>query len=335
MDFRLVQADLRGGFLRTQQTQNDIDDYVEVDLSQESLLMPIISESEKFAVSDYDFQRMRKVHNRQRNLYLFPKVVMNADCVINIPKLKFHIKAGITCSLKNLVGVIGHKDYLPHFRLGGPAEGSDEYPGKHFAEPAYWEILHRSWQDTVAWRRTLLQQLSRVVGLPLSRNLKWQGSGGWHGNDTLWRTVLDINRAFFYYDPQSNSLADVPQRTYLTIIDGIIGGENNSPLAPAPRVAHCMIGGENPLVTDVAAATFMGLDFAKIPALSHAFDRFRYPLAEFDWKDVVVVVNGEPMSFEAFRKEGPMVAFTPSEGWQGAVESERAGILSHGVEYAQ
>ncbi|GEM_PF-5703185 len=28
-----------------------------------------------------------------------------------------HMKAEITCALKNFVGINGHKDYLPHFRL--------------------------------------------------------------------------------------------------------------------------------------------------------------------------------------------------------------------------
>jgi len=33
--------------------------------------------------------------------------------------LKLHRKAGITCALKNLIGINGNKEYLPHHRLGG------------------------------------------------------------------------------------------------------------------------------------------------------------------------------------------------------------------------
>ena len=328
MDFRLSQGYIRGGFLRTVESQNRIDDYVEVNLADESLLMPIISDWEKFAVSEYDFDRMRMAHNKDRNAYLFPKEVLNADCIINIPKLKFHIKAGITCSLKNLVGVIGHKDYLPHFRLGGPHKGSDEFPGKNFAEPAYWEILHWAWKEKVPWKKAFLQNFSRVIGLPMSRNLKWQGAGGWYGNDTLWRTVLDINRAFFYADGPSGLMTDTPQRKYLTIVDGIIGGENNSPLAPSPRPGHCVLAGMNPVAADLVAATFMGLDYKKIPALKHACDDFRHRLASFQPRDVRVVVNGGEASFDEFSARGPMVPFKPSEGWEGFVESDRAQTLS-------
>ena len=323
-DFRLVQARIRGGFVRDQESRNNVEDYLEVDLARESLLMPIIADWEKFAVSEYDFDRMRRVHNKDRNAYLFPKEVLSADCVINIPKLKFHLKAGITCSLKNLVGVIGHKDYLPHFRLGGPNEGSDEYPARNFAEPAYWGILHQAWKEQIPWKKALLQNASRVVGLPMSRNLKWQGAGGWHGNDTLWRTVLDINRAFFYWDVDSGRLAERPQRQYLTIIDGIIGGENNSPLAPSPRAAHCVIAGRSPVATDLVAAVYMGLDFQKIPVLSHSCDNFRYPLANYRPRDISVVVNGQETTFEDFSTRGPIFPFKPPEGWEGFVESARA-----------
>src|SRR5690606_2650770 len=48
--------------------------------------------------------------------------------VINLPKLKTHKKTGVTLSLKNLVGINGDKNWLPHHSLGSVGEGGDEFP---------------------------------------------------------------------------------------------------------------------------------------------------------------------------------------------------------------
>ena len=55
--------------------------------------------------------------------YLISRSAMDADVFINLPKLKTHKKVGVTLSLKNLVGINGDKNYLPHFCIGTPAEG--------------------------------------------------------------------------------------------------------------------------------------------------------------------------------------------------------------------
>ena len=48
-------------------------------------------------------------------------------------------------------------------------------------------------------------------------------SGNWHGNDTTWRMVLDLNRALRYGDGVG-VLHDEPQRRYFSVVDGIIAG---------------------------------------------------------------------------------------------------------------
>ncbi len=319
-DFRLVRAEMRRGVVREQFAQNSEEDYEEIDLAGESLLMPIIGDWQRFAVSNYDFDRMRRVHNEHKNAYLVPRAVLDADCVINLPKLKFHVKAGITCALKNMVGIIGHKDYLPHFRLGGPGRHSDEYPLKNRLEPVYWGLQHLLWQQGSGLPRAILAQFVRGVGIAIPRNLKWQGAGGWHGNDTLWRTILDINRAFLYYDPDTRALSAHPRRNYLALVDGLVGGEREGPLAPHPRRGNCLIGGVNPAAVDAVAATYMGLDHAAIPTTRHAFDRMSYPLTDFDADDIEVVVNDRAYRFGDFVDHGPCVPFTPSDGWRGHVE---------------
>ena len=53
---------------------------------------------------------------------------MKCDLFVNLPKLKTHKKTGITCSLKNFVGINGDKNWLPHHTEGVPANGGDEFP---------------------------------------------------------------------------------------------------------------------------------------------------------------------------------------------------------------
>ncbi len=48
--------------------------------------------------------------NKLKEFYL-PKTIVNADAVISIPKLKTHHWVGITCSMKNLFGVVPGRKY--------------------------------------------------------------------------------------------------------------------------------------------------------------------------------------------------------------------------------
>ena len=66
---------------------------------------------------------------------------LEADVIINLPKLKTHQKAGITCALKNLIGINGNKEYLPHHRIGGFELGGDCYPGSSDLKRAL-EFIH-------------------------------------------------------------------------------------------------------------------------------------------------------------------------------------------------
>ena len=59
--------------------------------------------------------------------YLLPASILKADVFINLPKLKTHRKAGITGAMKNLVGINGSKDWLPHHTAGPREDGGDEY----------------------------------------------------------------------------------------------------------------------------------------------------------------------------------------------------------------
>src|SRR5258708_5198301 len=82
----------------------------------------------KFYGADYDTDFTARHHSNGKHEYLLSRTAMDADVFINLPKLKTHKKVGLTVSLKNLVGINGDKNYLPHFCIGTPDEGGDEFP---------------------------------------------------------------------------------------------------------------------------------------------------------------------------------------------------------------
>src|SRR5262249_51801329 len=66
-------------------------------------------------------------HQPGRHIYEFSRSVLDADAIVSVPKLKTHKKAGITGAMKNFVGAVIRKEWLPHHRRGAPSVGGDEF----------------------------------------------------------------------------------------------------------------------------------------------------------------------------------------------------------------
>ncbi|MBU2623751.1 MAG: DUF362 domain-containing protein [Proteobacteria bacterium] len=304
-------------------------DYLEIDLGAESLLSDLQRQENpvSFGVADYPSWRMKDAHNASHNKYLFPKQVLEADAVINLPKLKTHSKAGFTCALKNLVGINGHKDYLPHFRYGPPKSNGDEYPDGGLLFDIINRISHQVWDCKNGWQKIIYSvtiKMLKGIYILLNRNgraaLTTMG-GGWHGNDTLWRTILDINRSFFYADAGGMLSQDhITQKNCFTLVDGIVGGEKLSPLLPSPKKTGFILAGFNPVAVDAVAATLMGLDFKKIKQINNAFAIARFPLAAFHPDAVELKSNFNCSSINDIIKNKVSVAFEPSPGYKGHIE---------------
>jgi uncharacterized protein (DUF362 family) len=325
-DFRLwALHDEGAGFSESgDRLQGDRDGYCEVDLGERSMLAPLEEQSDRFRVSMYDPDHMRRHHCAERHEYLIAKAVLSADVVINLPKLKTHRKVGMTAALKNLVGINGHKDWLPHHRLGSPGECGDEYP-------------HRSWLKRT--RTALEEGIYRRPGSsanPLRRfGMRLAGrlirdfarddilDGSWPGNDTCWRMVADLNRALLYADTQGR-MTDSVQRTTLTIVDAIVAGEGEGPMRPDARPCNLLVGGENPLAVDAALATLIGFDYRKLALIARSFEIGTWPLAEF--APAEVEVRSTDPRFDRLSVGAPHAAFRfrAPASWSGAVELDGA-----------
>ncbi len=129
-DFR--RTILAGNSLERQRSEGvrGLENFVLFDLKQDSLLDALAEDASKFRVTMYNPELLHRTHGAGRHQYLIAKEVIEANVLINLPKLKSHRKACVTGTLKNLVGINGNKEYLPHHRKGGSESGGDCYVGR-------------------------------------------------------------------------------------------------------------------------------------------------------------------------------------------------------------
>jgi uncharacterized protein (DUF362 family) len=320
-DFRRTTCVLTHGVRVAAENLQPEDQFVLFDLGRDSLLEPITRDDGAFRVTWYDPRLMARTHARGRHQYLIAKDVLDADVVINLPKLKTHKKAGVTCALKNLIGINGNKEYLPHHRIGGAASGGDCYPDDSYVKRAL---------ETIAdWRN---QTRSRAGGLvyyaltfALTRILRARGDrlgyeGSWSGNDTIWRTCLDLNRILLY-GRVDGGMAEQPQRRVLHVVDAVVAGQGDGPLAPRPLPLGMLFGGNNAAAVDWVAAHLLGYDARQVPLVREAFGRFKWPLASFAPSDVSLAGD--------FRQRDGWAALAELDvehpiGWRNAVRRRAA-----------
>ena len=322
LDFRKVvsQRDARGHIIAWREAPGDPAGYVEFDLAADSALAALGADSALFRVSNYEAADTQQYHQAASHRYVIARSVLDADVIVNVPKLKTHCKVGVTLGLKNFVGTVGRKQCLAHHREGGAGQGGDEYPGRSRLK-RWSERLERHIDGAPAGTRREVLKLAYRINERLIRTLGLNPvrDGGWHGNDTCWRMTLDLVR-IARYGRADGTLADTPQRPILTLLDGIMAGEGEGPLEAVARPTGALIGGLNPAQVDRAAARFMGFDPDRIPLLRGALQRARWPLADGDAGDLRY--NGEAVALGELARRRGGAPFAPPVGWIGHMEAE-------------
>ena len=203
---------------------------------------------------------------------LFIGGVVEADVIINLPKPKTHRLAGITGAMKNMIGCNTMKEYLPHHSMGGPGRG-DEYPKSGVIKSlqsflqnrfASCDIQHsiqaKIWRDCLLTVNISNKVLCRATGK------KDIVAGCWYGNDTIWRTIVDVNRIIRYAD-KNGVLQDRQQRKIFTIADMIVCGQGDGPLHPISFKMGVIVMGLDALAIDNVVAKLMGINSDKLPFL--------------------------------------------------------------------
>lgn len=242
---------------------------------------------ENARITNYDPNILKKHHNKERNEYYISDYVINADVIINVPKPKTHRKAGITASLKNVVGICCRKEYLPHHTNGSKLEGGDEYLNNSVIKKVLdklSDVRNIQFQTKksykVAWfLKKVYNYLLKMSNL-ISLDSYYEGS--WYGNDTISRTIVDLNKILFYSD-KNGIMRKSKQRQYLIVADMIISGEGEGPVAPSPRETGMIAISEDPVCFDETILWFMGAKKEYIKTIYRARNqKGHYSLTEKD-----------------------------------------------------
>jgi uncharacterized protein (DUF362 family) len=295
--------------------------YQFVDLGDRSRFTGIDPSRLRTAIASY--KTMYRHHGGGRHEYLFPRSFLQSDAVINIAKLKTHRRTGVTLGVKNYMGLPALKDSLPHFITGSAKEGGDQYEHPSVRKrmcTALHDVVQSSRFVPVKFTCAVLKKIiwnSKAL-LPFKDDVY---EAMWWGNDTIWRTLADLNTAVGYADKQG-VIRKTPQRGQFTIIDGVVGGEGDGPLACDPVKAGMIVAGVLPAHVDAVAATGMGFAIEKIPMIRALFESQppALPLSAGDYRSISVVVNGTLKKFQDFAESNDTIRFMPHPQWKGHIE---------------
>ena len=266
---------------------------VVVDLKEMSFLDEEVVKQKKLSYGSYLRNQIIVNHQKGKHLYQISKLILDADVVISIPKLKTHKKSGITCCLKNLVGINVDKNYLPHFTLGPANLGGDEFPPIPIWRIPILMVFKLARLILLGFLRKYTAKLvSLCIGILNKFKFKIDKEsptgkvdtaqrvyqlvtgtdygGSWSGNETIWRMILDLNRIFLFADVKGNICSE-KQRKVFYIVDGFISGVKNGPLTPHIIKPGIVAAGFNAAMVDKAIIELAGIDANKIPLYREAF----------------------------------------------------------------
>lgn len=276
--------------------------------------------------ADYDARAVNSHHENGRHEYLLAALPFHVDAVISVPKLKTHKKAGVTIGLKNLIGINGDKNWLPHHTENTAGAAGDEHPAKKDAKHGVERRLVaavRSWLPRLPLVGPRLHWVARQLGKRVFGDTEQVvRSGNWWGNDTIWRTCLDLNKALAFGEA-NGTMRDpaASRRRHYALVDGLIAGQGRGPMNPDPVALGLVAFGTNVPSVDAFCAAAIGFDPLKIPIVRQAFETKRWRLADHALSAITIRSNEE-----AWR--GPLSAvrpwngqpFVPHFGWRGHIE---------------
>lgn len=275
-----------------------------VSMGKNSAFVEVDEYDKKYAITNYNLKYMHEHHHDGIHEYLVPKCVLEADVIINVPKPKTHRKAGMTACMKNFVGINGKKEYLPHHRNGNIHHNGDEFPERSLLKSMQSKVKNYTYT-----KNSFVLFFNRGLGFMMRKLHKDKfREGSWYGNDTIWRTIIDINKLILYADKQGH-LTNQKQRIIFNFADMIVSGEKEGPLLPTNKKVGMMVASFNQLNMDKTICSIMGFEPNKIKYIVNGYKLKDHTIALDNFKiytgdKVVKDVNVYNKHFEA------------TEGWR-------------------
>jgi uncharacterized protein (DUF362 family) len=275
-DFRMtISKKLLKGMvlLQRENINNDLKKTVEFDLRKTSHFSDLFG-SHRYRIANYHDVNLNARHNQEHHKYLITRSVFDADLIINLPKPKTHRFAGLTAAQKNFVGICSEKTYLPHYRVGVSDSGGDESDYLTGVDKML-SLIGSQRSKFIEKQNIGMQIFYKFIGSSINKAkklffLKPFTPGQWYGNDTIWRTILDINLILLYGNADGILDVDSGPRHILNIGDMIIAGEKDGPLAPSPKPLGIVLASNNCAVFDYTFCKITGFDYNLIPSIKNA-----------------------------------------------------------------
>lgn len=244
--------------------------YKFVDIGDESFFCGTVAD--RLRITNFAPEDTIAGHTGRIHQYCISDACLEADVIVNLPKPKTHRLAGMTGALKNMIGANARKEYLPHYTEGSKEEGGDAYPYQDETRKKQYELFdirnqyYKKGNDIKA-----LEITKQANAMETQKKIENDeiDFGAWKGNDTIWRTVLDVNYAIKYVDYNGNITNSI-QRKMISIGDMIVCGENEGPLRPDYKKVGGILFADDPVEFDLFLCELMGFEYRRVPVLRHA-----------------------------------------------------------------
>lgn len=274
----------------------------------------------EYNVPNYDKEITKSYHNDGKHIFSISSTILEADVIINLCKPKCHRYAGITAAMKNCVGMVTEKETLPHRRIGETSEGGDSYDGTSKIKRGIDIVLDKQVKAENAGKIITATIYRFIYGILFYlRKLNGEDSslkGCWHGNDTIWRTILDLNYIVRYANKDGIICGD-EQRKILNIGDMIVAGQHNGPLSPEPKCMGVILCSDDEVAFDLTICKMMGFDPNKMPL-------YKNIILGYSWKKYEIpniLLGNEKKTETLIDIEFPNNwKFEPHDAWKGHIE---------------
>jgi uncharacterized protein (DUF362 family) len=168
-----------------------------------------------------------------------------------------------------------------------------------------------------AWDGSYKEAVLKDCAHASNQDMAQGNRGKYLDNDTIWRSMADLNRILLYADA-AGRLQGTRQRRYMTIVDGIVAAEE-SQYQPSPHPLGTVVIGADPVTCDAVTARVMGFDPHKLRSVTHPERIASHPLGPRHPAGVRVISSWGTGLNDVYRS-----ALTPElhvYSWQGQVEA--------------
>lgn len=274
-----------------------------------------------YQVDNYSEDDTKRYQDNQKHIYSINRDVLQADVIINFCKPKSHRLAGFTAAMKNMVGITYDKASLPHRVAGAVYEGGDAYPEKSVLKKEIDRILEKKikYENNKKLIFATIERLKYGILFLLVKNMNKAPyiKGIWHGNDTIWRTVIDLNYIVQFAD-KKGKLQKEKQRKILNFGDMIIAGDHNGPVNPEPKFVGALITCKDAVKMDLAICQMIGFSKEKTPLIRAIYNHEVDYLIGDSTKDITVQTNMENLSGRLETLQFPVEwNYKPHDAWKG------------------